>query len=56
MDILNKTSIQIALEYKELRAFVYKLPTNEMWKYGSKLKLLENAFIVVRESEQIRSK
>lgn len=54
-EILNKTSNQIATEYRSLKQFVLSLPSETRWQYGRSLSLLRNAFIVAKEAEQIRS-
>ena len=54
--LTDKTSQQIAADYRALVADQRKAPIGEQWRYGAELKLLKAAFIVAKESEGVRSK
>jgi hypothetical protein len=54
--LLNKSSQQIAADYRALWADQKKAKISEQWRYGAELKLLKSAFIVAKESEGVRSK
>ncbi len=53
--LLNKSSAALAAEYRSVVAIQRRSPIELQWRFGAELKALKNAFLVVKESEQIRT-